>query len=91
MLRTLIPLGTKTERGSVIALVTDLLGKYETEVIAPTDGVVIGWVNLPLVHEVEALFHIARFSKSTNDIIDRVEAFTDDLKSELPLESPVQP
>ncbi len=91
VLRTLIPLGAKTEKGSVIALVADPLGEYETEVIAPTEGIVIGRVNLPLVHEGEALFHIARFSESANDIVDQVEAFTDDLEPELPLEPPAQP
>lgn len=91
ILRTLIPLGARTTVGSVIAIVADPLGESEIEVCASCEGVVIGRVNLPLVHEGEALFHIARFSENAGDIVDQVGSFTDELEIDAVLEPPVDP
>lgn len=91
ILRTLLPLGAKTSKRSVIGVVADPLGETEVEVTAPCEGVVIGRVNLPLVHEGEALFHIARFNQDANEIVDQVEAFTGELEPDTPLEPPAQP
>lgn len=91
ILRTLLPLGAGTSKGSVIALVADPMGEFEVEVIAPCDGIVIGRVNLPLVHEGEALFHIARFREDTSDILDHVEAWSEELEPDTPMEPPEQP
>lgn len=91
ILRTLLPLGARTTKGSVIALVADPMGEFEVEVTAPCEGIVIGRVNLPLVHEGEALFHIARFKEDASDIVDQVEAFNEELEPETPMEPPEQP
>jgi len=91
ILRTLLPLGARTTKGSVIALVADPMGEFEVEVTAPCEGIVIGRVNLPLVHEGEALFHIARFKEDASDIVDQVEAFTGELEPDTPMEPPQQP
>ncbi|MDX1397907.1 MAG: succinylglutamate desuccinylase/aspartoacylase family protein [Oceanospirillum sp.] len=91
ILRTLLPLGARTTKGSVIALVADPMGEFEVEVIAPCEGIVIGRVNLPLVHEGEALFHIARFREDASDIVDQVEAWNDELEPDTPMEPPEQP
>ncbi|OOV86702.1 succinylglutamate desuccinylase/aspartoacylase family protein [Oceanospirillum linum] len=91
ILRTLLPLGARTTRGSVIALVADPMGEFEVEVTAPCEGIVIGRVNLPLVHEGEALFHIARFKEDASDILDQVEAWNEELEPDTPMEPPSQP
>lgn len=62
ILRTAIILGTRVKKGNILGWVADPFGEAEKEVIAKFDGIVIGKTNLPLVHEGEALFHIARFS-----------------------------
>ncbi|KOR27466.1 succinylglutamate desuccinylase, partial [Achromatium sp. WMS1] len=63
ILRALLPLGAKVEKGQCIGLISDPLGKNEEPVIASVSGIIIGKINLPLVNEGEALYHIARFGE----------------------------
>ena len=58
--RALVGLGDGVRSGQVIGMVGDPMGEVEGPVLSPADGVVIGRLNLPLVHEGDALFHIAR-------------------------------
>jgi hypothetical protein len=46
--------------GQILGVVGDPLSENETPVESPATGVVIGRLNLPLVHEGDAIFHIAR-------------------------------
>ncbi len=66
ILRTHIPLGGKIEIDEKIGEIADPFGDHETEVTSHLDGIVIGRTNLPLVHEGDALFHIACFNDSTS-------------------------
>ena len=63
ILRAQAGLGDLVRNGQVLGVVGDPFGEVETPVICGTDGVVVGRLNLPLVHEGDALFHIARFEK----------------------------
>jgi hypothetical protein len=74
MLRFLAPLGARVEKGERLAVVADPFGTDEAVVPAPASGIVIGRVNLPLVTEGEALFHIARFGE-TDVAAQTVEQF----------------
>ena len=49
-------------RGETLAVVADPFGENEAAILSPDDGLVIGRTNLPVVHEGEALFHIARYT-----------------------------
>lgn len=60
LLRTAVRLGSTIDDGQVLGAIADPFGENEVEVRAKCDGVVIGRTNLPLVHEGDALFHIAR-------------------------------
>ncbi len=51
--------GTSVVKGDVIAKVVDPFGEQEDKIVAPKDGIIIGNLNLPLVHKGDALFHIA--------------------------------
>lgn len=75
ILRALVPLGAKVTNGSVIAMISDPLANTESEVIAPADGIIIGRTFLPLVHEGEALFHLAKYKKKTDAALEMVEEF----------------
>jgi uncharacterized protein len=79
ILRVLIPLGAKANKGSVLGVVSDPLGHSEYEVIAPDDGVVIGRTNMPLTHEGDALFHLAYYKKQTDNVAEQVENFQERL------------
>jgi len=60
ILRVRVSLGDSVDRGQVLGLVADPFGEFEEEVIGDVAGVVIGMSNMPLVHEGEALFHVAQ-------------------------------
>ena len=77
ILRTIAPLGSQVERGDIIGWVADPFGKREEEILATDPGIIIGKTNLPLVHEGEALFHIARFTEP-DSAAESVEAFQDE-------------
>jgi hypothetical protein len=64
VLRALVALGTRVRKGNTLGVITDPFGESEEPIIAPARGVIVGRVNLPLVNEGEALFHIARLGRS---------------------------
>jgi len=63
ILRSMQPLGARTEKGSLLGVVSDPFGENEEPVYAPSHGIIIGRTTIPLVNEGEALFHVARFSR----------------------------
>lgn len=60
VLRAQTDLGRAVREGERIGWIGDPVGGVDTPVIAHADGIVIGRVSLPLCHEGDALFHIAR-------------------------------
>ena len=66
--RTKIKLGERVEKGQVLGTIADPFGEREVNVKSQIEGIVISNSSLPLVHEGEALFHIASFQK-----LDKVE------------------
>lgn len=94
VLRSLVPLGAEVAKGDRLGIVADPFGQNEIEVATQDDGVVIGRLNLPLVHEGDALFHIARFegTQCAADTLDAFEPFEDyeaGLTAELAKEPPI--
>lgn len=77
ILRSMVPLGGKVKKGSILGVVSDPFGESETLVIASFSGIVIGRTNLPLVNEGDALFHIARF-ESVTDAANMVDEFNEE-------------
>ncbi len=69
-----VPLGSRVKKGTVLAVVTDPLGTRCETVTSPNGGIIIGRSNLPLAHEGDALFHLARFD-SVKQAEDAVEEF----------------
>ena len=62
------------QKEALLGIVSDPFGHEETEVRAPSAGIVIGRTSLPLVTEGEALFHIARF-QDIHEVAEQLEAF----------------
>jgi len=60
ILRAHVGLGDLVGKDEVLAVVADPTGESEMPMLAPFAGVVIGRVNLPLVYEGEAVFHLGR-------------------------------
>ncbi|VGO16772.1 N-alpha-acetyl-L-2,4-diaminobutyric acid deacetylase [Pontiella desulfatans] len=74
--RSLVPLGAKVSVGDELAYISDPSGGHEELVKSSVAGIVIGRTRLPLVHEGEAIFHIARFSQ-TSEAAESIENFQD--------------
>lgn len=80
--RAYISLGERVSRGqTVLGMVADPFGEQEQEVRAPFSGIVIGRLNLPLVNEGDAVYHIARFHR-TDLAAERVEGYNELLESD---------
>lgn len=61
ILRPFRSLGQKIKKGQVLGIIVNPIGEEEYEVRARISGMIIGQINLPLVHEGAALFNIAAF------------------------------
>ncbi len=88
MLRTRVSLGARTEVGSILGVISDPHGNREDVVVSPTQGIVIGKTFLPLAHEGEALFHIARYDDETDQVFGAVEAFHEHFEPDAAMENP---
>jgi len=91
ILRVTRPLGAQLKKGDVIGMVSDPYGEQEIAIVAPAAGIVIGRVNLPLVHEGDALFHLAKVGKP-GEAAARVEQFQmehEDLEDEVNFDPPI--
>jgi predicted deacylase len=74
LFRKVCTLGARVKRGELLGLIDDPFGGEEFEVTASASGIVIGCSQIPLVHEGEALFHIARF-EDVRGVAGQVESF----------------
>ena len=74
ILRSRLPLGGIVEKDMVLGYISDPFGEAEQPVISPVSGVLIGITKLPLVHEGEALYHVAT-TESTNNAARVVDEF----------------
>ncbi|HEY0914283.1 MAG TPA: succinylglutamate desuccinylase/aspartoacylase family protein [Solimonas sp.] len=63
ILRAQVSLGEPVEEGQVLGMIGDPMGELDAPVLSSTAGVVIGRVSMPLVHEGDALFHIAELAE----------------------------
>lgn len=75
MLRHAVELGARVKKGELLGHVSDPYSGQSEGIVCPASGVVIGCVNLPIVHEGEALFHIARFSGGVSGVVETVDSF----------------
>lgn len=74
ILRSRVPLGGIVTDGMVLGYISDPFGEAEQAVISSVSGVLIGVTRLPLVHEGEALYHVAT-SESTKTAASAVDEF----------------
>lgn len=70
-------------------MIANPLERREYQVIANASGKNIGCSKIPLVHEAEALFHIARF-ECIREVAGEVESFEADLAPEDSLQTALQ-
>lgn len=63
ILRAQVSLGEPVKAGQVLGVIGDPMGELDAAVYSSCDGVVIGRVSMPLVHEGDALFHLAELAE----------------------------
>ena len=80
LLRTFRAEGELVEAGDVLASVADPFGAVETDITAPSSGILIGLAILPVVNEGDAVFHLAQLSPTAAD--DTVEGLSQQLESD---------
>jgi len=68
------PLGSNVAKGDRLALIADPYGEDEQEMFAEFPGIVIGRTHLPLVHEGDAVLHVAKFSDA-EEVAEYVDSF----------------
>jgi hypothetical protein len=73
--RPVTALGARVEKDGLLGVIEDPFGEIEQPVHAKHAGIVIGRVNLPLINEGDALFHIARFGR-----VERAEANVEEFR-----------
>ncbi len=74
MIRTIKALGDTVQKDEIIAYIDEPLGESRFEIKALFDGVIIGKSEIPLVQEVDAIFHIAKI-KNIESAEDKLEFF----------------
>ena len=72
---TACKLGQRVRKGELLARISDPFGEVEEKVVATVSGLIIGCSQLPLAHEGEALYHIARFADN-----DEAEALVEEFQ-----------
>lgn len=75
VLRHDIGLGERVTRGDLIGMISDPYTQEAVPVTSPYKGIVIGRTQIPLVHEGEALFHIARFRDDIDEVAETLDVF----------------
>ncbi len=75
-------LGEKVKRNDVLGVINDPIATLELQAISPCNGLVIGRSELPLVHEGEAIYHIAQF-EDNREVAEHVEMFQENISPEL--------
>lgn len=66
-------LGDQVQKGSPLAEIGSPFGEIFCTVTATKSGIIIGKQNIPLVQEGDAMFHIAFFSESDDDVAENIE------------------
>ena len=59
IIHSALPLGSVVKKDQIMACIVDPIGDHEEKLLAPFEGIVIGSLNLPLVHKGDAIFHLA--------------------------------
>ncbi|QIT53899.1 succinylglutamate desuccinylase/aspartoacylase family protein [Aquisalimonas sp. 2447] len=80
LFRAAVALGDRVRAGQPLGWISDPFGGAEIAVEAAFSGLVIGRANMPLVHEGEALFHVARFDQ-VGRVHREMERFSESLES----------
>ena len=75
--------GDSVHVGDLLAMIVGLFGEDPLPVFSPVEGIVIGHATLPVVHQGDALFHIAEVS-NPDRVGERIETITEAIRASEP-------
>ena len=75
VLRQTVALGAQVGKGDILGQINDPYSRDAEPILSPYTGIVIGRTQIPVVHEGEALFHIARFRDDIDEVAETLEVF----------------
>jgi len=83
ILRLTAALGASVSKGDILGYVADPYGGREEQITSPDNGIIIGRTNLPLMHEGDAMLHLARFrdNASASETVDAFQSELDPVES----------
>jgi hypothetical protein len=81
LLNARVKLGDYVKLKQTLGHIVDPYGEESEPIIAKAEGIIVGRVNLPLVHRGEALFHIARVNDAVGD--ETIEAYRQEFDPEV--------
>ena len=81
MITRRVTIGSQVKTGDMIGVVSDPYGDTEQAIMAPASGIVLGRLELPLVYQGDAIFHIAVL-EGDPEAGQLVEGLTSDLGQE---------
>jgi predicted deacylase len=73
-----VPLGKRVAVNKKIGTIADPFGSLETAIASPVSGMVIGRMNLPLVHRGDAVIHVAKMDQ-LKEIESTIAGFKEDV------------
>ncbi len=76
------PLGTKVVKNTRIGIIADPFGDHEVVIHSPVSGMVIGRLDLPLVHSGDAIIHIAHLDR-LKTINPAIEEFREEISEDI--------
>lgn len=76
-----VGMGQLVHKGELLGFLSDPLGDDTSELRSPLTGVIIGQLNLPLIHEGDALLNIA-LVKDTDEAEETLDGYTSELTEE---------
>ncbi len=71
-------LGEKVKAKDTLGTINDPVSNLEVPVVSPCSGLIIGRSELPLLHEGEAIYHIAQF-EDNREVAEQVELFQENI------------
>jgi len=75
--------GDTVHAGDLLGRVTGLFGEDAMEMVSPISGIIIGHATLPVVHQGDAVFHIADIA-NLEHAGERIESITDAIRASEP-------
>ena len=75
MFKSAVKLGAQVTKGDIVGHIASASEGSRHGIRSPHSGVVIGRMELPLVHEGDAVLHLARFKGDIDEVADHVESF----------------